>query len=146
MEPQTQRVTNDRLSVLGVVASCAMLAVVLAPVALGISVFQGGWTSESLVRAALGGGICWIAAVLALVSTYLGNQWHSPVQGLLLGMLFRMALPLAAIMVLTNLGGPLALPGIGTTILGVYLVALVLETLLAVRMISPVSGTRAKAA
>lgn len=146
MEPQKQRVTNDRISVLWVVASCAMLAVALAPVAVGISMFQGGWTSESLVRAALGGGICWVAAVLALVSTYLGNRWHSPVQGLLLGMLFRMALPLAAIMVLTNLGGPLALPGIATTILGVYLVALVLETLLAVRMISPVSGTGAKAA
>jgi hypothetical protein len=131
---------------LWVVASCAMLGMVLAPVALGISVFQGGWTSESLVRAALGGGICWIAAVLALVSTYLGNRWHSPVQGLLLGMLFRMILPLAAVLVLTNLGGPLALPDIATTILGVYLVALVLETLLAVRMISPVSEARAKAA
>jgi hypothetical protein len=146
VEPQMQRESNDRLSVLGVVALCAMLGMVLAPVALGISVFQSGLTRESLVRAALGGGICWTAAVLALISTYLGNRWHSPVQGLLLGMLFRMALPLAAILVLTNLGGPLALPGIATTILGVYLVALALETLLAVRMISPVSGTRAKAA
>jgi hypothetical protein len=146
VEPQTQRESNDRLSVLWVVASCAMLGMVLAPVALGISVVQGGWTRESLVRAALGGGICWIAAALALVSTYLGNRWHAPVPGLLLGMLFRMALPLAAIMALTNLDGPLALPGIATTILGVYLVALVLETLLAVRMISPLSGAGAKAA
>jgi hypothetical protein len=122
------------------------LGLALIPVALFISAMQGGWTRESLVRAAVGCGVCWIAGALALASTYLGNRLQSPVQALFLGMLFRMGLPLAAMIALPGIGGPLAPPGIGTTILGVYLVALLIETLLAVRLISPVSGTRAKAA
>jgi hypothetical protein len=105
-----------------------------------------GWTSDSSARAAVSFGVCWISAGLALVSTFVGNRQGWPVQALFLGMLFRMGLPLGAMIVLPSVGGPLAPPGIATTILGVYLVTLLVETLLAVRMISPLSGTSAKAA
>ena len=50
-------------------------------------------------------------------------------------MFFRMGLPLAALIGLPQVGGPLASGGLGTTIVGVYLVALVIETLLALRMV-----------
>jgi len=124
----------------GLVISCALLAAGLAPVAIGISALQDqGWGSETLVRAALGGSICWVAASLALCSTWLAQVMQAPVQGVLLGMLFRMGLPLLCLIGLRNLNGPLVPAGVATTILGVYLVALMMETLLALRMISPVS-------
>jgi hypothetical protein len=49
-------------------------------------------------------------------------------------MLFRLGLPLMVIALLKKLGGPMADESVLRTILGVYLVALVLETALALRM------------
>ena len=112
---------------------------VLAPVGAALSRGSAAGDSrrESLVAAAIGGGVCWLAASLALAATFLGNRLQAPVQGVLAGMLFRMGLPLAAIMALPKLGGAWAPPGVATTILGVYLVALVVETVLALRMVPP---------
>jgi len=76
---------------------------------------------------------------LALTLTYLGNQLQAPVQGVLVAMIFRMGLPLAAIIVLPKLGGPLGAGGVTTTIVGVYLIALIVETGLSLRMIQPQS-------
>jgi hypothetical protein len=64
------------------------------------------------------------------------------VPGLLVGMLFRLGLPLAAIVLLPKMDGPLAVRGIATTILGVYLVTLVLETAVSVRMVTPLSAAK----
>ena len=81
------------------------------------------------------------AAAIALAATFFGNQFGAPVQGVLVGMLFRMGLPLAALIGLPQVGGPLATGGLGMTIVGVYLVALVIETLLALRMVpAPVAA------
>lgn len=140
-----QRLADDGASMMGLVAFCAFLGFALVPVALAISAVQGGGGSPSewLVRALVSGGVCWVAAALALASTYLGNRLQSPVPGLLLGMLFRMGLPLAAIMALPSVGAPLAPQGIATTILGVYLVALVQETGLSLRVFPATRAVKA---
>jgi hypothetical protein len=118
------------------VRSCALLGVLLAPVALLVAaVCQRGFSGQSLAAAAIAGGVCWLAAALALGATVLGNRCRSPVQGVLAGMLFRMGLPLASLVVLPKLGGPFAASGVATTILGVYLAALVIETVLALKMV-----------
>jgi hypothetical protein len=116
-------------------ASCAILAVVVAPasiLAAWISTRQ--WSAETLLAAVIGGGICLIAGCLALAATFLGNRWNSPVQGVLAGMLFRLGLPLVGLVVLPKLEQPSIPPGVAGTILGVYLVALIVETALALRM------------
>jgi len=59
---------------------------------------------------------------------------------MLIGMMFRMGLPLAALVTLPRIEGRLATSGISTTILGIYLVALIAETLLALRLIQPQTG------
>ena len=117
------------------VASCALLGIVIAPCSLLIAALaSGGVSPRALAAAALSGSICWVAAALALTVTWLGNRFRAPVQGLLGGMLLRMGLPLAAILVLPNVGEPFSTTGMTTTLLGVYFVALVMETVLAVRM------------
>jgi hypothetical protein len=118
------------------------LMIVIAPTALLIgAIANRGPFSQALISAAVGGGVCWTAGALALTATYLGNRFQAPVQGLLGGMVFRMGLPLAAILALPQLGGPVAASSVTTTILGVYLVALLGETLLALRMVPPQAST-----
>ncbi len=120
---------------MGLVVSCALMALVLVPAAVLVaSVSNGGLTSHALVAAAIGGSVCWVASCLALSATFFGSRLHLPVQAVLLGMLFRLGLPLMAIALLTKLGGQFAERGVLTTILGVYLIALIIETVLALRM------------
>jgi hypothetical protein len=79
-------------------------------------------------------------SALPLVDRYVSwlRRWlQAPVQGVLVAMLLRMGLPLAALIALPNMGGTIATSGVTSTILGVYLVALVLETILSLRMIAP---------
>jgi hypothetical protein len=68
------------------------------------------------------------------MATHLGNCLQAPVPGLLASMFFRMGLPLAAIIAAPKMGEPFSGSGVQTTILGVYFVALAVETVLAQRM------------
>jgi hypothetical protein len=105
-------------------------------VAIGAAtVVNHGFSPEAATAAAIGGGICWLAASLGLVAVYVGNRMELPIQGVLAGMLFRMGLPLAALVLLPQFGGVFGVSGLAATILCSYLVALVAETLVAIRMI-----------
>jgi hypothetical protein len=139
VDPQESSTARDRSSAARLAASCALLAAVIAPAALGIAWLVGGreWSDAVLASAALAGGVCFVAASMALVAVFLGNRWNAAVQGVLVGMLFRMGLPLAAVVALVKFDLPLAPRGAATTILGVYLIALVVETLLSLRMVPP---------
>jgi hypothetical protein len=79
--------------------------------------------------------VCCLAAAVALIATYLGNQLRAPVQGMLAGMLGKLMIMLIAIVGLPQLGGGFTSPAVGPTILGVYLVALAVVTTLSVRMV-----------
>ena len=136
-----------RSSAKSLLVSCALLGIVIAPFSLLVAtVCRREVSGESLFVAAVAGGLCWIAAAMALTATWLGHRFQSPVQGMLLGMLFRMGLPLVAVVGLPQAGGVFAASGLAVTILGVYLAALLTETLLAVRLIAPLSGANAKPA
>ena len=62
-----------------------MLALVVAPVAVvdcrGLQ--RRHFQSVAACRGAVGGGVCWLAATLALTGDFLGNQMQAPVQGVL---------------------------------------------------------------
>src|SRR5262245_2702441 len=105
-----------------------------------IAVCFDGFSASSLLSAAIGGGVCWLAGILALTAGFVANRFQAPVQGVLLGMLVRMGLPLAALVAFTQTGAPLGANGFAATILGVYLVSLVVETLLSLRMVAPRAG------
>jgi len=121
---------------MGLVTSCAVLSLAIAPAAILIAaICGGGFTGEAFVSAGVAYGVCWLAAAAVLSATFLGNQFHAPVHGMLVGMLVKMLIMLAAIVAIPRLGGPLGPPSIAPTILGVYLVALVIVTTLSVRMV-----------
>jgi hypothetical protein len=116
-------------------ASCAILALCIAPAAvLSAWVSTREWSAETFLAAAIGGAVCLLAGCLALAATFLGNLWNAPVQGVLAGMLFRLGLPLIALVALPKIDQAWVPAGVTATILGVYLVALVVETGLALRM------------
>jgi hypothetical protein len=114
-----------------------VLGLAIVPAAAAIAVCTVGLTEGAIVSAAIGGGVCWFAGTLALSAGYLGNRLQAPVHGVLAGMIARMGLPLIALVGLSQTGAPLGANGVATTILGVYLVSLVVETLLSLRMIGP---------
>jgi hypothetical protein len=123
------------------IGRCALLGLVLAIAAILIAAaVHRGMEQPTFVAAAIAGGVCWAGGSLALVATYLGNVFRAPVQGMLLSMIGRIGLPLASLMLLPQLGGPAAAPGVMSTILGVYLVALVVETILALQMVPRANG------
>lgn len=127
---------QNRADLVRLVGSCALLAIAIAVAAPLISALvHRGLGAEAISAAVIAGGICFLAAAVALVATHFGNRFQAPVQGLLVSMIFRMGLPLVALIALPNLGGPFAASGVSSTILGVYLVALAVETVLALRMV-----------
>jgi hypothetical protein len=127
------------------VASCAILAAVIGPTAIVVAGVCGrGLSVDSLRVAAIAGVVCWVAAATALAATFFANRSGAPIQGVLAGMLFRMGLPLAVVLTLPRLDERLAAGGLTFTILGVYLVALAVETALSLKMV-PSATQAAKA-
>ena len=142
MDQQVNNASAARGSVLGLIAACALLAAVLLPAGLLIG-WIVAWRFDRLVlqAALIAIGVCWISGTFALAAAYAGGRLGMPVHGFLLGMLFRTGLPLAAGVALSRVG-PLAEAGIFSMILGVYLCALVVETLLSLYLIQPATRVR----
>ena len=146
MNHQVSKANDAGLTLLSLLCSVLALAVAIVPAALLVAVVcSRGMSPTSLTNAGFAGTICWLAGSLALAATFLGNRFHAPVQGMLLGMMFRMGLPLAALVAVSQLESLREMTGLPTTILGVYLVALVVETVLALRMV-PVRTSAIRAA
>jgi hypothetical protein len=97
---------------------------------VGYALYNGPGVSAAAVAAL----VCWCGALMALMATALLAQ-QAPVGSMLLGMMFRMGMPLVAAIALHNGAPQLARVGITGFILAYYLPTLALETLLAVRMI-----------
>ncbi len=123
---------------MSLLAACALVGLALAPVAAGVAWF--GYSRSGmlgLAAAAIATFVCWISASLALVAVFVGQRLDAGIQGILAGMFFRMGLPLAVAMALKYNSPPLAGAGVFYMILGLYLVALVVETLLSLRFVPP---------
>jgi hypothetical protein len=92
---------------------------------------HGEW---GLIAAAVAASVCWFGCTMALFcAAFL--QRTQPVAGLLGGMLFRLGVPLVLGLVLQHNHEPLAQAGIFGTILLYYLLSLVVETVLSIRML-----------
>jgi len=116
------------------IASCLWLSLALLlafPLFAWYGFSQHGNTG--LLVAAIAGGVCWLGATLALICSAMFRGQQQALNGMLLGMLFRMGLPLGTGVILSQQVGFLAEAGIFGTILVYYLLALVVETLLSLR-------------
>ena len=80
--------------------------------------------------------VCFVAGFLALICLSIFREPQQVVNGVGMAMLCRMSIPMVAGMFLTKLNGPLAEAGVFGMIVGFYLVGLLVETLLAVRLVN----------
>jgi hypothetical protein len=125
--------TGSLASLLG---ACAVLFVVLAPLAIAIACFAYTRSGTiGIVAAAIAGSLCWVSASLALVAAFFGQRWNNPIAGILGGTLLRLGLPLAGGLAIQQTQPALDQAGCFTMILGLYLVALVVETALSLKFV-----------
>jgi hypothetical protein len=113
----------------------AILGVFLAVVAAVSGVVAARhYGSGAYTASAVAAAMIWSVGSLSLLMVALAPTPQARVNAALMAMLVRMALPMAAIMYFINSKHPLAAEGIGG-LLGVhYLVGLMAETLLSVRL------------
>jgi hypothetical protein len=131
---------KTRLAQFGILGRCILLALVLgialvvaAPLGFFLTGSDGAWAA---IAAAL---VVWVAstAALALGEVFQGPGPNAALFKLLFGMTLRMALPLAACMAVHLSASSLDAAGFVFYVLGFYLLALPIDTLLSVTAIAP---------
>jgi hypothetical protein len=80
--------------------------------------------------------VCWAGAGLAMTASALFRQPERALALTAVGMALRMGLPLVAVIVVMLQSGPLASAGFVIYVLAYYVVALVVETWLTVKLVS----------
>ncbi len=131
---------------LSVTIACVLLTAAILVTLPAVAWFgHSQYGMNGLKAAGLAAAICWAGAMIALVlvAVFRTSQ-QQMVSATLLGMLFRTGLPLLTGMMLTRSGGPIAEAGLFGMILVFYLVGLLVETILSVRLLGS-SQTVAKA-
>lgn len=93
-------------------------------------------STDGLAAAAIAFGVCWLGSALALLCSAMFQGPQQATNSLMLGMMFRMGLPLGAGLLLTTQNGILAEAGVIGMIVVYYLLALVVETLLSLRFVN----------
>ncbi len=124
---------RDRLARLHPTGRCALVAFVLmaalalaAPLGFALHGTAGAWAAIAAAATV------WIASVAALLAAEFFHGPYDALWGLLFGMGIRMSLPLAACMLVHFQKAELAAAGFVFFVLGFYLVALPIDTLLAI--------------
>lgn len=100
---------------------------IVSPVAWYLS---GRWGLAAAVAAA---SLCWVGAVLGATTGVIVGRWIKgparPLYEFLVGMLFRMGVPIGGAVVAHIMGGPLRDAGMLYYVMGLYLISLAVETL-----------------
>jgi hypothetical protein len=127
------------------IRSClALTAVVLLALLVVGGVVGSTRGLNGVLAASTAAAICWFGSSLALLMAAYSSRSNQAVQGHLLGMFFRLGLPLVAGMILQKSGGPLAEAGVFGLIVVFYLITLVAETFLSLRFIKPSKSDNTK--
>ena len=120
----------------------AILGVFLAVVAAASGVVAARqYGIGAYAASAIAAGMIWSVGSLWLVMIAATPTPQARVNAALLGMLIRMALPMAAIVYFSSSNHPLAAEGIVGLLVVQYLLALVVETLLNVRLAAGSPGS-----
>jgi hypothetical protein len=131
------------------IRACALLVAALLAL-LPCFVVYGYLTSSfaGIAAAFVACGICLFAGTLALSITAIAQRLNQGVQGILGAMLVRMGVPLIALFLLPEIGGPLVAAGVTGMLLVYYLITLAVETWLSLRFVPATknSGEKSPAA
>lgn len=119
----------------------AVLGAVLAVVsALAGAVAARQYGAEAYRASAIAAAINWFAGAAALLTVFATRHGVHRINGVMLAMGSRMALPLATVLFLTRSKDPLVASGICGLIVVHYLAGLAIETLMSVRLASAASS------
>lgn len=110
----------------------AMLTAAALPFLMAVGYARSG--VAGILAALLAGSVCCGGAVASLVVVGPVRRVPQAVPRILLGMLIRMGVPLTACVAVLLFGGPLVAAGAPVMILGYYLLMLVAETWLLLRL------------
>ena len=129
--------------------ACALLTIALLaalPCFVVYGYLAGGLAG--VLAALVACGICLFAGTLALSITAILQRLNQGVQGILGAMLVRMGVPLVALFLLPEVGGPLVAGGVTGMLMVYYLITLTVETWLSLRFVSATktSGEKSPAA
>ena len=118
-------------------ATCALLLLlaVLAGFAIVAPFAYDRHGVDGVLATATAAGVCWSAASLALVASALVRGQFAGFHAMILGMFFRVGLPLAAGVYLTKRGGSLADAGVFGLLVIFYLLTLAVETPLSLALL-----------
>lgn len=125
-----------RRSSLRLPTACSLLTVTLAlAAALGGTVAHGRHGALAATAVLVAAATCWASAMAALVlaARLSGTRWGVP--GILAAGFIRFSLPLMVVAASALVQGPLARAGLFGYMVGFFLLALVVETLLLVGVI-----------
>jgi hypothetical protein len=122
--------------------SCALLMMVCLVVLTGIAaaINRSLHPAAGLTAALVAGALVSAGMMAALWITSFAQKDRSAIQYGLAGQLLRLALPVAGALVLERVSPELAQAKLFGCVMGIYLPALVVETLLAVRMLGQSTG------
>lgn len=118
------------------IRSClALTAVVLLALLVVGGIVAGTRGMNGVLAASVAAAICWLGSIIALLLSGYTSRSNQAVQGHLLGMFFRLGLPLGIGTIIQDAGGLLAEAGVLGLIVVFYLVTLVTETFLSLQFI-----------
>lgn len=113
---------------------CLVLALALAVVAVPLGFWRAQGHADGWYAALLAWSIVWLGGALAMLLANLAKGTPLFIHAQLGGMLFRVGLPLGAVVVLHATGGELTKAGAPQCLMILYLVGLVVETLMVLPM------------
>lgn len=134
------RADGLRTASLNVVKAAKYIAVLGAALA-AVSALAGAMAARrygagAYQASAIAAAINWLAGGAALLTVFATRNSSQRINGVLLAMASRMALPLAALALLTRSQHPVVASGLGGLIVIHYLAGLSIETLMSVRLAS----------
>jgi hypothetical protein len=126
---------NDARPAPNVLSACLMLtAIVVIAYPLVAVVAEQLMHKPVWETAGVAAGVCWFGSTLALVFFHLLRQAGNVAAATLLGMLFRIAIPLVAVVLVYSQGGKLVDEEFFKLVLVFYFVTLTADTLLTLRL------------
>jgi hypothetical protein len=131
----TVQMTRSKTGFSDLRSACLLLtgvSLAVWPLFAAVGYARSGWLG--ILAAILAAGVCWGGAVGSLLIAGVFLSTSQALSGVLLGMLFRMAVPLAACLILARSGGPLLPAGAAIMILLYYFITLIADTWLLLRL------------
>lgn len=108
---------------------------VLATLGVAVPIVRANHGNMGIAAAGIAAGVCWLSGGLALAVLMWWKRRNLPIQGALSAIGVRTFIPLGTGVILSSRGGELAEAGVFGLIVVFYLVTLVVDTLISIKVV-----------